>query len=79
MDNFCKKAAAKFVSELQNDENREKLEHDVLDPVISYIGKRLYPYVISASILVISFTLLLIYLAYCVRLTTRHLKTSHQS
>lgn len=64
MDKLYKQAAERMIQELSNEQNRCVIEKDVLDPMVKYIGHQLYPYVISASIVLIVVLALLLYLAY---------------
>lgn len=61
MEKFTKQAAEKFIDTLQKEENRCKIENHVLNPMVAYIGKRLWPYIVSLSI---SLCLLLVILGY---------------
>lgn len=73
MEKLCKQAAEKFVDELKKEENREKIETEVLDPVIKYIGQRLYPYVVTVSLMLCVTLLLLTYVIVCLRFRGHHL------
>ena len=66
MDKLTKQAAEKFMDILQQEENRGKIEKNVLNPMVAYIGKRLWPYIVSLSI---SLCILLIVLSYMMYLT----------
>lgn len=35
---------------LEKDENKQKIKKKVLDPIIDYIGGRLYPYILTTCI-----------------------------
>lgn len=61
MEKLAKQAAEKFINTLQNDENKSKIESNILDPMVAYIGKRLWPYIVSLSI---SLCILLIIIGY---------------
>lgn len=39
-----------IINEMQSPEIRARVNKELLDPVITYIGKRLYPYVLVASL-----------------------------
>lgn len=66
MDKLVKQAVDKFISIIENDENKCKIENNVLNPIVVYIGKRLWPYIVSLSI---SLCLLLMILGYILYLT----------
>ena len=61
MDKFAKQAVEKFINIIKTDEHKHQIEHNVLDPMVDYIGKRLWPYIVSLSI---SLCLLLIVIGY---------------
>ena len=50
MEKLAKQAVEKLINTLQNEENKCKIEHNILDPMVAYIGKRLWPYIVSLSI-----------------------------
>ena len=64
MDTICRQAAEKFVDELKKDCTKSTIEKEVLDPMVKYIGNRLYPYVISATIVLCIMFMILLYLIY---------------
>jgi hypothetical protein len=66
MEKFTKQAAEKFISVLQQEENRCQIENNILNPMVAYIGKHLWPYIVSLSI---SLCFLLVVLAYLIYLT----------
>ena len=61
MEKLAKQAVEKFINTLQNDENKSKIENNILDPMVAYIGKRLWPYIVSLSV---SLCILLIVIGY---------------
>lgn len=61
MDKLTKQAAEKFISALENEENKCKIENNILNPMVAYIGKRLWPYIVSLSL---SLCLMLIIIGY---------------
>jgi len=67
MDKLCKQAAARFIKELKKEENMDQIENDILNPVIRYIGNRLYPYVVAVSVMLCITLLLLSYILFCIR------------
>ena len=75
MEKFCKQVIEKITDEIKKDENKKRVEDEVLDPIVKYIGHRLYPYVICASI-AMSFLFLLI--LYFIHVNFKiHLKNLH--
>lgn len=61
MDKLTKQAAEKFISVLENEENKCKIENNILNPMVAYIGKRLWPYIVSLSL---SLCLMLLIIGY---------------
>uniref|UniRef100_A0A6C0CL06 Uncharacterized protein n=1 Tax=viral metagenome TaxID=1070528 RepID=A0A6C0CL06_9ZZZZ len=47
-------------TELNKDENQEKMKECVIDPFTGYISGKLYPYILSLSIIMISQIILMI-------------------
>ena len=45
-------------------ENKEKIERNILDPIVNYIGQQLWPYILTASMMIASVFLLLFYIVY---------------
>ena len=43
----------KVVIELNREENMNKIKENVLSPMVEYIFKRLYPYIVATSIIFI--------------------------
>ena len=74
MDKLCKSAVNKMVDEMKSGQNKERIEKEILDPVIKYIGDRLYPYIVSLSIVVSCVFMILVYLVY---LSLRLHRTQH--
>ena len=64
MEKVYKQAAERIFDEITNEKYKAKVEENLLDPAVKYIGDRLYPYVISASIFFIFFIIILVYVAY---------------
>lgn len=67
MDKLCRQAAERFIRELKKEENMDQIENDILNPVIRYIGNRLYPYVVAVSVMLCITLLLLSYILICIR------------
>ena len=64
MNTIIEQSIQKIIEELQKDENRTKLENSVLDPIVKYIGEKLYPYIICISTILSLFLLILFYILY---------------
>jgi|LauGreDrversion4_2_1035121.scaffolds.fasta_scaffold1146951_2 hypothetical protein len=58
---FLEKALQKVTKYLQTEENQKWLQVFILDPIISHIFQRLFPYVLLFSIL---FVILIIFVSY---------------
>ncbi len=41
----------KFITECKKDENVERIHKNVIDPIIAYTLKKVYPYIIVSSII----------------------------
>ena len=74
MNKFTKQATDNFINILQEEETKCKIENNILNPIVAYIGKRLWPYIVSLSI---SLCLLLILLAYMMYVTFHLQKSIH--
>ena len=68
MDKLCKQVTEKIVEELATDENNIRIKTCILDPAVRYIGDRLYPYVLTASVMVV---FMLVVMGYLVLLSLR--------
>ena len=44
MEKIIKDFIDKFVLEIKKEENKKKLEYDVLDPILSHYTNKIYPY-----------------------------------
>ena len=64
MDKMCKEASELILLELMKEENKEMLNKKVLDPCVSYIGSRLWPYIISILGYLLILLILLIYILF---------------
>jgi hypothetical protein len=53
-----------LIDEMKIDNNRKKLENDVLNPIIRHIGKQLWPYILSLSIFMFITFVVLFYTLY---------------
>jgi len=53
-----------LIFEYNKCENKEKIERNILDPVVNYIGQQLWPYMLTASMMIVVVFLLLFYIVY---------------
>lgn len=67
MDKLTNQAATKFIEALQRDDNRCKIEENIVDPIVVYIGKRLWPYIVSLSLSLCILLLMLLYITLSLR------------
>lgn len=56
MENVCDQLIQCVLAEFTKGKNRDKINSEVLDPIICYVGRKLIPYVVF-SVVVISFIL----------------------
>ena len=64
MEQIINQVLCACVEELKKPETDEMLKRDMIDPIVTYIGQRIWPYVLFASVLfVLLFTcvILMIY------------------
>lgn len=61
---LMKEAIEIIITEFQKDENKSKVEKNVLDPIVNYIGHQLWPYILTVSILLFLVFILVFYLVY---------------
>ena len=66
MDKIINQGIDLCIEELQKQSNKQKLESDVLDPIIKYIGERLWPYIMYSIIFLCSLILILFYIIYTI-------------
>lgn len=67
MDKIINQGINICIEEFQKESNKEKLEREILDPVIKYIGERLWPYIMYSIIFISSFFIFLFYTIYTMR------------
>jgi hypothetical protein len=60
------------LEEFQKDANKKRVQENLLDPVIKYIGEQLWPYIMYSIIFISLLLLLLFYIIYIVH--TKQLK-----
>ena len=53
IEKVSKSAIEYFVSEMSKEENKDRLKHQVVDPIFMYIINKVYPYVIISSVIFI--------------------------
>ena len=64
MEKICSQVAEKCLKEIKKEENRKQIEEDVLDPMVKYIGQRLYPFVIAVSVMLCVTLMTVMYLLH---------------
>ena len=60
---------SQLYKELNKQDVKDKIESDLVDPVVKYIGNKLYPYIISLTILLSLILLFLLYISLIVKKT----------
>ena len=70
MEKLCKEASEIILLELIKDENKLILNEKLLDPCVSYIGSRLWPYILSIIGYLSMILFLMLYLLYLTRKIT---------
>ena len=45
MENFTKNIIDKFICQLNKEENKKKINQDILNPIFKEFGNKIYPYV----------------------------------
>jgi hypothetical protein len=73
MDKFCKQTVNKIIDEAKRKENMCIIENEILDPIIKYIGQRLYPYILFISVLLFVTFLILVYVMYSIHYQRGHM------
>lgn len=53
-----------LIFEYNKCENKEKIERNILDPIVNYLGQQLWPYILTASLMIVVVFLLLFYIVY---------------
>lgn len=66
MDKLINQGIDLCIEEFQKQSNKDKLESDVLDPIIKYIGERLWPYIMCSIVFICCLILLLFYIIYTI-------------
>ena len=66
MDKLCRQATDLLINEIKKDDVQCKIKDDVLDPIVKYIGNKLYPYIIGATLVLCFFSLILLYSVFLI-------------
>ena len=66
MEKLCRQATDVFIKEIKKDDVQCKIQDEVLDPIVKYIGNKLYPYIIGATIVLCLFSLILLYSVFLI-------------
>lgn len=51
IDKICRDVLDKAILEFQKKENRDKINDNIINPIIYHIFKKLYPYILATSII----------------------------
>ena len=66
MDKICNQAKDIIYNEIKKEENQAKLQKEVLDPIVKYIGERLYPSILLASTILCLFAIIILYTLFLI-------------
>ena len=66
MDKVISQTIDVCINEFNKTENKSKVEENVLDPIIQYIGNRLWPYIVYLIIIMVIIICSLLYVIYTV-------------
>ena len=72
MDEICSQTIDILINEFEKDENQQKLKKKVLNPIIKYIGKEIWPYFMISSIFLITLIVILIVITYTLIRTKKY-------
>lgn len=67
MDDFThlfKETIDMIILEYNKKENKDKIEKNILDPIVMYLGRQLWPYILTVSILLCLMFVILFYIIY---------------
>lgn len=67
MDKILSNVLKKIVEECQKSENQEQIEEYIVNPLVKYIGNKLYPYVLSATLFLGVILLFLMYTFFTIK------------
>ena len=62
MEKSCKQIAEILVNELKKQEYRSEIEKELLDPIVHYLSKKLWPYLIVSSVILCIFLFLIFFI-----------------
>ena len=66
MDKIINQGIDLCIEEFKKQSNKDKLESDILDPIIKYIGERLWPYIIYSIVFILCLIIILFYTIYII-------------
>ena len=64
MDEIAEQSINICISEFEKEENQKKIKQHILNPIIRYLGKQIWPYVLISTILLLFFIISLIIILY---------------
>jgi len=67
MDKILQQCIAKILDECKKCETQEQLEEYIINPLITYIGNKLWPYIIGATLLLTMILVCLFYSIVCIK------------
>lgn len=67
MDEIVSQSLDICFEHLNKSETKSKIEDDILNPIIAYIGNRLWPYIMSLIIFITVLLFCLFYLIYIIK------------
>ena len=74
MENFTKNIIDKFICQLNNEENKKKINKDILNPIFKEFSNKIYPYV-SLLFLMYILNLILVIIILTLILKKNNLKS----
>jgi len=66
MDNIIEDLTDTFVKELKKEENIDKIKVHVVDPLVEYTYKKLYPYILITSVIFLLIFILAIVILFLI-------------
>ena len=66
MDKIVNQGIDICIEEFKKQDNKKTIEDNILDPIIKYIGERLWPYILYSVIFMCSLIILLFYTIYII-------------
>lgn len=67
MTKFVNQILDKLINTINDKYYKSKLETELLDPIVSYIGKKLYPVIITMTIFLLLIILTMLYTIYMIK------------